>query len=99
MPSHWMFAADDSSMPSPDSVVRLSRLASQGLPISYKVYPDTERGMVMYRGQGRERQAVSYHPDYFNDMIDWLRKQASVAGEPQRTSHVTARACSLSFCS
>ncbi len=75
VPSYWLFAGEDSSMPTPGSIDQLSRLAAQGQPIEYKVYPETEHGLVQFKSLGsRDRQAVSYHPDYFDDMIGWLKE-------------------------
>lgn len=77
VPSYWLFAGEDSSMPTPGSVDQLSRLAAQGQPIKYKVYPETEHGLVQFKTlSSRDRQAVSYHPEYFDDMIGWLKEMA-----------------------
>ena len=77
VPSYWLFAGEDSSMPTPGSVAQLSRLAAQGQPIKYKVYPETEHGLVQFKTlSSRGRQAVSYHPEYFDDMIGWLKEEA-----------------------
>ena len=77
VPSYWLFAGEDSSMPTPGSVDQLSRLAAQGHPIEYKVYPKTEHGLVQFKTlSSRDRQATSYHPEYFDDMIGWLKEMA-----------------------
>lgn len=75
VPSYWLFAGEDSSMPTPASMDQLSRLAAQGQAIEFKVYPNTGHGLVQLKTLApRERQAVSYHPEYFNDMIGWLKE-------------------------
>ena len=64
-------------MPTPGSIEKLSRLAAQGQPIEYKIYSETEHGLVQYKTLGpRNRQAASYHPEYFDDMIGWLKETA-----------------------
>ena len=76
-PSYWLFAGEDSSMPTPGSIDQLSRLAAKGQPIEYKIYPKTEHGLVQFKSlSSRDRQATSYHPEYFEDMIGWLKETA-----------------------
>ncbi|MBT4522914.1 MAG: hypothetical protein HOC23_23180, partial [Halieaceae bacterium] len=80
VPSYWLFAGEDSSMSTPGSIEQLSRLAERGQPIAFKIYPQTEHGIVQFKTLGpRDRQAVSFHPAYFNDMIDWLKAMARKA--------------------
>lgn len=46
-------------------------------PIKYKVYPETEHGLVQFKTLSpQDRQAVSCHPEYFDDMIGWLKEVA-----------------------
>jgi len=73
-------------MPTPGSIDQLSRLAAQGQPIEYKVYPETEHGLVQFKSlASRDRQALSYHPGYFDDMIGWLKEMAEeIAAAPSR---------------
>ena len=49
MPSHWLFAGEDASMPTRASVMKLEDLAENGKPVSYKVYPGTSHGMVIFQ--------------------------------------------------
>jgi pimeloyl-ACP methyl ester carboxylesterase len=78
VPSLWLFAAEDSSMPSAASVANLQQLATQGAPIEYRVYPETEHGIYLFEaGQGRQRNFIAYHPDYYDDMIGWLKAMAA----------------------
>ncbi len=78
VPSYWLFAGEDASMPTEASVVNLQALAYSGKPVSYKIYPEASHGMALFEpGRGRERQFVAYHPDYYSDMIEWLQAQAA----------------------
>jgi len=92
IPSHWLYAAEDSSMPTLGSVKKLTQLAEAGKPVTYKIYPDTMHGIVLFdQGPGRERHFISYHPDYFTDMIEWLKgeavRQAGAPGNGQDSGH------------
>ncbi|MEH6591607.1 MAG: alpha/beta hydrolase [Halioglobus sp.] len=89
IPSYWLFAGEDASQPTDASVVNLEKLASAGKPIGYKIYPDTGHGIAVFeQGEGRERAFLAYHPDYYSDMINWLRDQAV---NQQKVSDVTAK--------
>ena len=73
-------------MPTPGSVDALSRLAAKGHPIEYKVYPKTEHGLVEFKNlSARDRQATSFHPEYFDDMIAWLNKMANKSATASST--------------
>jgi uncharacterized protein len=77
IPSYWLFAGEDASQPTEASVVNLEKLASAGKPIGYKIYPDTSHGIVVFeQGEGRQRNFLAYHPDYYSDLINWLKEQA-----------------------
>ncbi|MEH6582470.1 MAG: alpha/beta hydrolase [Halioglobus sp.] len=79
-PSYWLFAGEDASMPTEASIKNLKALSDSGLPMAYKVYPDTSHGIVKFEpGRGRERPFISYQPGYFDDMIRWLQEQATTA--------------------
>ena len=75
-PSYWLFAGEDASQPTEASVANLERLARAGKPVRYKIDPDTSHGIMVYeQGEGRQRNFLAYHPDYYSDLINWLKEQ------------------------
>jgi pimeloyl-ACP methyl ester carboxylesterase len=80
IPGYWVFAGEDASVPTPGSIENLEQLIEEGKPFAYKVYPDTSHGIVVFsQREGRQRDFVAYHPDYYSDMIRWLQTRAAAA--------------------
>ena len=77
MPSLWIFGGQDSSMPSQDSIDKLSSLQQRGLPVQVEVYPEAEHGILLFDGEDSfDRQYLGYAPGYLDLQVRWLRLQS-----------------------
>jgi hypothetical protein len=79
MPSLWIFGGEDSSMPTAWSVAELERLRAMGRPISIRIYPHAEHGILRFEeGEDGSRRYLGYEPDYLMTMVAWLREQSGL---------------------
>lgn len=79
MPSLWIFGGEDSSMPTAWSVAELERLRATGRPISIRVYPEAEHGILRFEEtEDGSRRYLGYEPDYLMTMVAWLREQSGL---------------------
>jgi dienelactone hydrolase len=73
-PSLWLLAGEDESMPTGWTVEKLEALRAVGRPITIRVYPGTDHGILRFEQKpGGERRYLGYHPDYLLDQVEWLR--------------------------
>jgi len=78
-PSLWIFGAEDSSMPSADSIEKLMELQQQGRPIEVKIVPDAEHGILLFEGEDSlDRRYLGYAPGYLDLQVQWLRQQSDL---------------------
>jgi len=76
-PSLWIFGAEDSSMPSGDSIDQLKKLQQQGQPIEVEIFPDAEHGILLFEGEDSfDRKYLGYAPGYLDLQVQWLRQQS-----------------------
>jgi pimeloyl-ACP methyl ester carboxylesterase len=79
VPSLWIFGGQDSSMPSQDSIDRLSTLQQQGLPIQVETFPEAEHGILLFEGEDSfDRQYLGYAPGYLDLQVRWLLQQSDL---------------------
>lgn len=85
VPSLWIFGGKDSSAPTQWSVEALRKLQAAGKPIEYFVYPDAEHGIMRFEQKDDgEREVLGYEDGYFQQQVDWFRKQSGlIAGGVQ----------------
>ena len=78
-PSLWLLADEDESMPTGWTVEKLEPLRAAGRPIEFKVYPDTDHGILRFEETPEgERRYLGYAPDYLMDQVNWLRAQSGL---------------------
>jgi len=78
-PSLWIFAGKDSSAPTQWSVDELDKLKAAGKPIEYFIYPEAEHGIIRFEQQpDGERKPVRYEEGYFQQEVDWFRRQSGL---------------------
>lgn len=76
-PSLWIFGAEDSSMPSGDSIEILQELQQQGRPIEVEVFPEAEHGILLFEGENSsDRRYLGYAPGYLDLQVQWLLHQS-----------------------
>lgn len=79
VPSLWIFGGKDSSAPTDWSVEALRKLQAAGKPIEYFIYPDAEHGILRFEQKdGDERVILGYENGYFQQQVDWFRKQSGL---------------------
>lgn len=78
-PSLWLFGGNDHSIPTEWSVEKLKALKEHGCPISIKIYPGADHGIlrVKYDKDGEE-MIMGIEPGYLSDQVAWLRHQAGL---------------------
>ena len=82
MPSFWIFGGEDSSMPTEWSVAELERLRAEGRPISIRVYPEAEHGILRFEEtEEGGRRYLGYEPGYLMSMVEWLRDQSGLPSD------------------
>lgn len=78
-PSLWLLADEDESMPTGWTVEKLEELRKAGRPIEFKIYPETDHGILRFEeGKHGERKYLGYHSEYFGDQIGWLRSRSGL---------------------
>ncbi|HEY0683766.1 MAG TPA: alpha/beta fold hydrolase [Steroidobacter sp.] len=78
-PSFWIFGGKDSSAPTEWSVEELRKLQAAGKPIQYFVYPEAEHGILRFeQKEDGEREILGYEDGYFQQQVDWFRKQSGL---------------------
>jgi dienelactone hydrolase len=77
-PSLWLMAGEDSSVPTGATVEQLRALAAEGRPVSVRVFPGTEHGIVRFVETAGERRETDYDPEYFPQVVSWLRQQSGL---------------------
>lgn len=76
-PSLWIFGGQDSSMPSQDSIDRLTTLQQRGSPIQVEIFPEAEHGILLFEGEDSfSREYLGYAPGYLDLQVRWLRMQS-----------------------
>ncbi len=75
-PSLWIFGGADSSMPSDWSIDELEKLQAAGRPITTKVFPEAEHGILLFEEADGERDYRGYAPGYLSLQVDWLRRRS-----------------------
>ena len=83
IPSLWIFAAQDSSMPTQWSLDKLEPLRAQGKPIYTVVYPDTEHGILTFDKNDPKRTLRGYPASYLKTQIQWLRYRSGLESQFQ----------------
>ncbi|HEY0940065.1 MAG TPA: hypothetical protein VGE08_08215 [Steroidobacter sp.] len=57
----------------------MRKLQAAGKPIEYFVYPDAEHGILRFEEKDDgERHVVSYEDGYFQQQVEWFRKQSGL---------------------
>lgn len=72
VPSLWLFGAWDNSLPVKRSVARLERLRGAGQPITIRVFPEANHGLLIARGP-HKRALPYYAPGVWSTMSSWLQ--------------------------
>ena len=67
-PALWLIGARDLSIPAERSRQTLEKLKEQGVPITYKMYPDGDHGL--------HDISTGRRLPYWEDTIEWLQKQS-----------------------
>lgn len=76
MPQHWILAGEDSSCPTPESLVVLERLRKEGKPIDVKVFENTEHGISTFESdETGARTITGYAPNYVDESLAWLKSK------------------------
>jgi len=79
IPSLWIFGAEDSSMPTEDSIVKLEEIRELGRPVEIEVFPEAEHGILLFKEDGdSDRKYLGYAPGYLELQVDWLRRQSGL---------------------
>lgn len=79
VPSLWILAGEDKSMPTAWTVDRLEALRREGRPIEVALYPQADHSILRFvEDKNGERQVVGYEPTYFPRAIGWLRRQSGL---------------------
>lgn len=78
-PSLWIFGGEDSSAPTQWSVDELRKLQATNKPIEYFIYPHAEHGITRFQQkEDGERVTLGFEDGYFQQQIDWFRKQSGL---------------------
>lgn len=74
IPTFWQIAELDEEAPPELTLKRLAALREAGKPVTVKVYPGTDHGLLTFVEKNGKRETLQYHPDALNDMAGWLAK-------------------------
>jgi len=74
IPTYWQIAELDEEAPPELTLKRLAALREAGKPVTVKVYPGTDHGLLTFVEKDGKRVSLQYHPDALNDMSGWLAK-------------------------
>jgi uncharacterized protein len=67
VPSLWLLGEKDLSTPAKASAANLTRLSTEGVPIDFKTYPNASHGL--------DDVTTGNRMPYWEDTVDWLRRQ------------------------
>ncbi len=73
----WILAETDTNAPNEQTLATLRSLTAQGKPVSLKVFPNADHGMVVFNDDNGEIAVVAYAPGYFQAEVEELRRLAS----------------------
>jgi uncharacterized protein len=74
IPMFWQIAEKDDEAPPELTLKRLAALREAGKPVTVKVYPGTDHGLLTFVEKDGKRVLQQYHPESLSDMADWLAK-------------------------
>jgi dienelactone hydrolase len=74
IPMFWQIAEKDDEAPPELTLKRLAALREGGKPVTVKVYPGTDHGLLTFVEKDGKRVLQQYHPEALSDMVDWLAK-------------------------
>ncbi len=84
VPMLWILAGDDRDAPPQETIRRLDRLAEEGLPTTYTVFPGTDHGIVEFVTDPEgQRTRTRYADGYLAMKVEWLRAGGNL-GLPHR---------------
>lgn len=82
-PMLWILAEDDRDAPPAETLRRLDGLAKEQRPITYRVFPDTDHGIVEFTtGEDERRMKTRYATGYLSMKVEWIRSAGRGQTDP-----------------